>query len=65
MDLIRLRIPEVSDGDAGRALSLSTGFRAFMSEKKAKDVQAPPLVKASLTTADHPVGVTGPTTLLE
>ena len=38
-----------------------SGVRPFMGEKKARDVQAPPSVKSSVTTADHPVGVTGPT----
>ena len=64
MDNIRVRIPEESDGDAGRELPMSTGARAFifiMGEKKARDVQASPLVRSSVTTTDHPVGVTGPT----
>ena len=39
MDHIRLRIPEESDGDAGRALPMSTGVRAFVGEKKAMDVK--------------------------
>ncbi|KAI0207288.1 hypothetical protein LSAT2_008096, partial [Lamellibrachia satsuma] len=60
-DHIRVRIPEENDGDAGSALSLSTGVPAFMGEKKARGVQAPPLVRSSVTTVDHPVGVTGPT----
>ena len=61
MDHIRLRIPEDSDGDAGKVLPMSTGGRAFMGEKKARDVQAPTLVRVSVTTVDHPVGLTGPT----
>ena len=32
-----------------------------MGQKKARDVQAPHLVRSSVTTADHPVGLTGPT----
>ena len=35
--------------------------RAFMGEKKARGVQASPLVRSSVTKADHPVGVTGRT----
>ena len=40
---------------------MSMGVRAFMGETKARDVQASPLVRSSVTTADHPVGVSGPT----
>ena len=40
---------------------MSTGVRAFMGETKARGVQAPPLVRSSVTTADHPVGVIGST----
>ena len=61
MEHIHLRIPEESDGGARRELPVSTGVRAFMGEKKARGVQAPPSVRSSLATADHPVGLTGPT----
>ena len=60
MDHIRLRIPEEGDGDAGRAVPMSTGVRAFIGEKKARYVQASPLVRSLGTTADHPDGVTCP-----
>ena len=40
---------------------MSTGVRAFIGEKKARNVQASRLVRSSVTTANHPVGVIGPT----
>ena len=45
--------------DAVCAVPMSMGVRAFVGEKKARDVQAPPFLRSSVTTADHPVGVTG------
>ena len=40
MDHISLRIHEEGDGDAGRALPMLTGVRAFMDEKKVRDARA-------------------------
>ena len=61
IDHIRLRIPEESGGDAGTAPPVSTGVRAFVKEEQERVVHVPNSMRSSVTKADYPVGVTGPT----
>ena len=61
IDHIPLRIPEEGGGDAGTAPPVSTIVRAFVKEEQERVVHVPDSVRSSVTTADYPVGVTGPT----
>ena len=61
IDYIPLRIPEESGGDAGMSPPVSTVVCAFMKEEQERLGHIPNSVRSSVTMADFPVGMTGPT----